>query len=63
MRLPVNLEFSNLKDDALDESIHRRSEKLAGALEAPQHNATLAEDGEEVQHVDSLKISRRGSRK
>jgi hypothetical protein len=42
-----------LEDNTPDERVDGGREDLAGALEAPEHDAALAEDGEEVEHADN----------
>eukprot|EP00061_Rhincodon_typus_P018061 g47069.t1 len=40
----------HLEDDAPNERIDGAAEGAADALETPEHDATLTEDGEEVEH-------------
>lgn len=47
--------MSHLKDHGADQSIDRPGEGFGdtGSLETPQHDATFAEDREEIEHLDA----------
>ena len=44
------MEHGHLQDDRFDQGVHGRIEDLRSALEAPENDASLAENGEEIQH-------------